>query len=202
MWIAWCKQRKKEIVDLMKKESVLKSNRFRMLLSLLIANGIRLLKVIPNNDPIMSMAMPFARRSSALTSFAFPFLTMVSFDLVTNLVGPWTLITAVTYGVIGLAVHYFLKDQQKVGMRDYLALGTLGVLFFDLVTGVIATPLIYGGTFLDSLLGQIPFTVTHLLTTTIFIIVITPLLDKQVLLNKSLDDSRVSDFLARISIRL
>jgi len=74
-------------------------NSFKLILSVLIANGIRLLRIIPNSDPIMSMALPFSRRGSALTSFTFPFVTMASFDVVTGYVGLWTLVTSITYGL-------------------------------------------------------------------------------------------------------
>jgi uncharacterized membrane protein len=175
-----------------------KHNRFKFALGVLIANGIRLLKIIPNNDPIMSMALPFSRRGSALTSFAFPFITMASFDVVTGYVGIWTLVTSITYGLIGLFFHRFLKNRDKIGLKTYLGCGALGVLAFDIVTGVIATPFLFGMTFEQALIGQIPFTALHLITTTAFIIVITPLLDKQILLNKKLNDSNVRMFVSRI----
>ena len=179
-----------------------KSNRFKLVLSMVIANAIRLIRIIPNNDPIMSMALPFSRRSSALTSLLFPLITMASFDIVTNSVGPWTAVTAATYGLIGLGFHYFLKGREKAGIKTYLGCGILGVLAFDLVTGVIATPLLFPPmTFMQALVGQIPFTLMHLVTTCGFIIVVTPLLDKQVLLNSRLDDSRVSGFLSRLLVR-
>lgn len=176
-----------------------KNNRVKLVLSILIANCIRLLRIIPNNDPIMSMALPFSRRSSALTSFAFPFMTMASFDFVTGYVGPWTAVTAITYGTIGLAFHYFLKGKKDVGMKAYLGCGIVGVLFFDLVTGVMATPLLYGGTFEESFIGQIPFTLMHLATTVAFILIITPVLDRQVVLNAKLDDDRVWALVLRIA---
>ena len=176
------------------------SNRVKLILSVLIANGIRLLRIIPNNDPIMSMALPFSRRSSVLTSFAFPFVTMVSFDFVTGYIGSWTLVTGITYGLIGIAFHYFLKSKDKVGIKMYLGCGILGVLVFDFVTGVLATPLMFGMTFQAALIGQIPFTLRHLLTTSAFILVVTPLLDKQVLLNAKLDDSRIWAYLSRLNV--
>lgn len=168
-----------------------KGNRIKLILSVLIANGIRLLRIIPNNDPIMSMALPFSKRSSALTSFAFPFVTMVSFDFVTGFVGTWTVVTSFTYGFIGLFFHYYLKDKEKVGIKRYLGCGVLGVLVFDFITGVLATPLMFGMSLETAFIGQIPFTAMHLLTTCAFILVVTPLLDKQVLLNAKLDDNRV-----------
>jgi hypothetical protein len=186
----------------MNEKNAVKSNRLKLILSLLIANGIRLLKIFPNNDPIMSMALPFSRRSSALTSFVFPFFTIASFDFITNLLGPWTLLTGITYGLLGLAFHYLLKNRERVTMQEYLALGVLGVLVFDFITGVLATPLLFGGTFIESFLGQIPFTLMHLFSTVAYILVVTPILDRGVLLNKRLDDRKVSDFLFRISLRL
>jgi uncharacterized membrane protein YuzA (DUF378 family) len=177
-----------------------KGNRLRLILSILMANGIRLLRIIPNNDPIMSMALPFSRRSSVLTSFAFPFVTMVSFDIVTGFIGSWTLVTGITYGLIGIIFHYYLKNKSDVGMRRYLGCGILGVLAFDFVTGVLATPLMFGMPFMTALIGQIPFTARHLLTTSAFILVITPLLDKQVLLNVHLDDSKIMGLFPKLRI--
>lgn len=172
-------------------------NLFKLVLSLILANGIRLVRIIPNNDPIMSMALPYARRSSALTSFLFPFVTMVSFDLITSF-GAWTIVDALTYGLIGLAFHYFLKDRKKAGIKTYLGCGVIGVLVFDFITGVVATPLLFGGTFYESFVGQIPFTALHLLTTSMFILVITPLLDKEVLLNSRLNDNNALAWLKQV----
>ncbi len=178
-----------------KKNTEQRSNRFRMVIAIVVANLIRLLRVIPDNDPIMSMAMPFSRRSAAITSFLFPFITMASFDIVTNEVGPWTAVTAVTYGCIGLAFHFALRGRRGMGLIPYLGYGAVGVLAFDGITGVLMQPLMFGGTFYAALVGQIPFTAMHLLTSSIFILVVTPLLDREVLLNMRLDDTRIRNFL-------
>jgi uncharacterized membrane protein len=146
------------------------------------------------------MALPYSRRSSALTSFLFPFVSMVSFDFVTNEVGLWTAVTAITYGMIGLVFHFYLKNKEKVGIKNYLMCGVVGILVFDFVTGVLATPLLYGGTFTESFIGQIPFTLVHLLTGCLFILIVTPILDRGVLLNKELDDHRAWFVISHLSI--
>lgn len=176
-------------------------NVFKLALSLLIANAIRLLRIIPNNDPIMSMALPYSKRSAAITSFLFPFITMASFDMVTNAVGPWTAVTSVTYGLLGLAFHYVLRGREKVGMKSYLGYGVAGVLVFDFITGVLATPFLFGMPVWQALVGQIPFTAMHLLTTVGFIIIVTPLLDREVLRNERLNDSRVRSFIFSLAYR-
>jgi len=176
--------------------------RFKLILSILIANAIRLVRIIPNNDPIMSMALPYSRRSTMAVSFLFPFITMASFDLVTGYVGAWTIGTSVTYGAIGVLFYYLLKGRKKVGIVRYLGYGAAGVLIFDFITGVLMTPLLFGMTFTEAFLGQIPFTAMHLLTSSAFILVVTPLLDREVLSNRHLDDSRVKAAMARFSYRL
>lgn len=174
-------------------------NLFKLILSILIANGIRLIRIIPNNDPIMSMALPYSRRSSILISFLFPFITMASFDFVTGYVGLWTVGTSITYGALGVLFYYLLKDRKKVGIIRYLGYGAVGVLIFDFITGVLMTPLLFAGmTFTEAFLGQIPFTALHLLTSSAFILVVTPLLDKEVLTNSHLDDSKVKAAFARL----
>lgn len=178
------------------------SNRFKLIVSLVIANLIRLLKIIPNNDPVMSMALPFSRRSPAITSFLFPLITMASFDLVTNELGPWTVVTSLTYGFLGLAFHYLLKERKKVEIGTYLGFGVVGVLVFDFVTGVVATPFLFPPmTFEQALIGQIPFTLLHLITSSAFIVAVTPLLDKEVLANKQLSDSRVAMLFSKLTLQ-
>jgi hypothetical protein len=108
------------------------------------------------------------------------------------------LVTAFTYGFIGLGFHFLLKDKKKVGLKGYLGCGVVGVLVFDFITGVVATPLLFGGTFLQSFVGQIPFTALHLATTCAFILVVTPLLDKQVLTNKRLTDAKVVSYFRQL----
>ena len=125
---------------------------------------------------------------------------MASFDFITNSVGSWTVVTSITYGAIGIFFYYFLKDRKNTRIKTYLGCGILGVLVFDFITGVLASPFLFGITFEAAFIGQIPFTIIHLITTSAFIIVITPLLDKQVLLNVKFDDSKVLAYLSRLNI--
>ena len=125
---------------------------------------------------------------------------MVSFDLITGFIGMWTLLTAATYGCLGLLFYFMYKRMKKVDLKRYVGSGILGVLIFDFVTGVLGAPIMFGMTMEMALIGQLPFTLLHLLTVTGYIIIITPLLDKHILNNKNLDDTKV---LARLfSFRL
>jgi len=175
---------------------------FKIFLSIIFANGIRLLRFVPNNDPIMSMMLPFSKQDKIYVSILFPVLTMISFDFITGMVGPWTIITSATYGFLGLFFYLLYRRMKKVGMKQYLGSGVLGVLIFDFVTGVLGGPIMFGISFQTALIGQIPFTILHLITVTGFIVLITPLLDKHILTNGQLDDAKVMQLLFRLKLNL
>ena len=67
--------------------------------------------------------------------------------------------------------------------------GIIGVLIFDFITGPIMSSFMFGMSFIEAFIGQIPFTLMHLVTVGTFIIVITPFYDKFVFENANLIDS-------------
>jgi len=163
----------------------------KYILSILFCNGYRLLRFIPNNDPIMGCMLPFSKQGRWWQGALFALITMVSFDFITMKVGLWTVVTAGTYAGLGLLFHFAYKRIGKVKLKHYLGSGIIGVLIFDFVTGVLFGPAMFGMNFAQALIGQIPFTVMHLLTVTGFVLIITPVLDRAVISNPSLDDSAV-----------
>ncbi len=160
-------------------------------LSILFCNAYRLLRFIPNNDPIMGVMLPYARQDKWWHAMVFAFLTMASFDFIVMRVGIWTWVTALTYASLGLLFHFVYKRMKKVRLRHYLGSGAIGVLIFDFVTGVLFGPMMFGMSFTQALVGQIPFTIMHLVTVSGFIMILTPLLDRAVIGNPALEDSVV-----------
>jgi hypothetical protein len=160
-------------------------------LSILFCNAYRFLRIIPNNDPIMGCMLPFAKKDKCWQAALFALLTMVSFDLITMRVGLWTLVTGLTYAGLGLMFHFLYKRLGRVKLRHYLGSGILGVLVFDFVTGVLFGPALFGMSYAQAFIGQVPFTLMHLLTVTGFVLVLTPLLDRAIAGNPALEDSTV-----------
>jgi len=163
----------------------------KYLLSMLFCNAYRLLRIIPNNDPIMGCMLPFSRQDRWWHASLFAFATMVSFDFVTMKVGIWTLVTGLTYAGLGLLFHRLYKKIGKVKMKHYLGSGIIGVLIFDFVTGILFGPAMFGMSFMQALIGQIPFTIMHLITVSAFILILTPVLDRAIVCNRALEDSEV-----------
>jgi len=139
----------------------------------------------------MAMMLPYSKNEKWYKAVIFPVITMISFDLITGYTGIWTIVTASTYGVLGAFFCVYYKRKKLVSLKTYVGSGIFGVLVFDFVTGVLATPLMFGMSFEQAFLGQIPFTLVHLVTVTAFILVITPILDKHILSNKNLEDQNV-----------
>ena len=54
----------------------------------------------------------------------------------------------------------------------------MGTLFYDAVTGLTIGPLFFHQSFIVSLVGQIPFTVLHLLGNVSFAIVLSPMIER------------------------
>ena len=129
----------------------------------------------PNVEPLFATMMPFAKHGGALLGFAFTFVSMVLFDVVSGHVGQWTLLTAVTYGLVGAVAPAFFKYIP--GVRGYVSYAFLGTIFFDVVTGVIGGPLLFGQPFAVALAGQIPFTMMHLVGNMTFALTLSPILE-------------------------
>lgn len=152
-----------------------------MVLAGIFCNLYRLLRFIPNNDPIMGAMLPFSRAGSWWQAGLFAFLTMASFDAITGKVGSWTIVTAATYAAIGLAFHFaYGRMKGRVSFWTYIGSSVAGVLLFDFVTGPIASSLMFGPPFWDSLVGQVPFTLLHLASIAFFVAALTPLIDRTV----------------------
>ncbi|PIN98885.1 MAG: hypothetical protein COT90_02190 [Candidatus Diapherotrites archaeon CG10_big_fil_rev_8_21_14_0_10_31_34] len=160
-------------------------------LSILFCNAFRLLKFIPNNDPIMGCLLPYSRQDKWWASALFAFITMVSFDLITGMVGIWTLVTALTYAGLGILFHQIYKNKKKINLKTYLGSGILGVLIFDFITGPIMSSWMFQMPFETAFIGQIPFTLLHLASVGIFIIILTPLLDLHLINSKQMEDHKV-----------
>jgi hypothetical protein len=130
----------------------------------------------PNLEPIMATIMPLGKSYGKIMAFAFGFLSIVLFDSITSGIGIWTLITAFAYGVLGLGASYYFKNRS--GWKNYALYAVIATLFYDAVTGLTIGPLFFHQSFMVSLVGQVPFTLLHLLGNVSFAIVLSPVIEK------------------------
>ncbi|MDO8564634.1 MAG: hypothetical protein Q7R88_01425 [bacterium] len=136
----------------------------------------------PNVEPILATQMPVARLFGGMGAFLFGFFSILLYDVITGTVGPWTFFTASAYGVLGLGSAWYFNSRfvtpsqslplkggevKKRGTRalrrHFVYFAIVGTLFYDAATGLTVGPLFFGQPFSSALLGQIPFTLMHLL---------------------------------------
>lgn len=148
---------------------------------------VRLLPFRPANfEPMLSVMMPFSKRYGAVGGFVFGFLGIALFDVAVGKVGMWTLITAVAYGLLGVTSHYYLRSRTAT-TKNFVIFGVAGTLMYDAVTGLSVGPLFFGQSFMAALLGQVPFTISHLIGTVVFSLVLSPAIYRWIVVNKKFD---------------
>lgn len=131
----------------------------------------------PNIEPVLAFQMPFAKNFGYLPGFVFAFFNIILYDLLTAGLGPWTFITAVAYGLIGIWAARFFR--RRTGTRiQYASFAIWSTLFYDAATGLTLGPIFFGQSFLAALVGQVPFTALHLLGNVGFALILSPLVDK------------------------
>ncbi|MEK7569545.1 MAG: hypothetical protein AAB500_01485 [Patescibacteria group bacterium] len=130
--------------------------------------------------------MPFSKVYGAYVGFIFAFLSIILFDLATSTFGVWSFLTSTTYGVLGIAGAYYLRNR-KANSWNFAKFAIVGTLFFDAVTGLSIGPLFFSQPFSEAFFGQIPFTLWHLLGNVSFALVLSPAIYRYVVENKKLE---------------
>jgi len=149
----------------------------------------------PNFEPMLAAVMPFSKRYGIVGSFLFGFLGIVLYDAITSGWGSWTAVTAICYGLLGVAAHLFFKNRDA-SVRNFLLFGIPATVAYDAVTMMIG-PLFMQQPLMAALIGQISFTLMHLTGTTVFSVLLSPALYRWVLQNERFELSFLRASLSR-----
>jgi len=141
----------------------------------------------PNFEPMLATVMPFSKRYGLLGSFSFGFFGIVLFDAITSGWGMWTAVTAVSYGLLGVGAYYFFKNREA-SVKNFVIFGVPMTVLYDAAT-MTAGPLFTGQSWAVALIGQIPFTLMHVLGTVVFATLLSPALYRWVVQNEALEIS-------------
>lgn len=158
------------------KYNYMKKNWIKYILTFLSIILFRLLPFrVPNVEPIMAVIMPLSKTYVAVMAFVFGASSMVLFDLITSGIGIWTFFTALCYGLIGLSAYWFLRGKQ--GWKGYTVYAIISTLAFDIITGVLVGPIFYNQPWISAIVGQIPFTIYHLIGNISFALLLSPVFE-------------------------
>lgn len=128
--------------------------------------------------------MPFSKRFGPAGGILFAFLSIVLFDAFTSGIGTWTWVTAGTFALIGGVASPILRSRK--GSIPYVVYAIVATLFFDAVTGVAMSSLLFDMNWKEAAIGQIPFTINHLLGNIVLAAVMSPLIERWVTENPRL----------------
>jgi uncharacterized membrane protein len=164
-----------------------KKNWLKYVLGLIICLLIRFIPFRPPNiEPILATQMPFSKEYGKKAAFLFAFSSIFLYDLITSKIGIWTLITALTYGLLGIWASVYLKNKQN-NSWNYTKFAVIGTIFYDSVTGLLIGPIFFDQPFASALLGQIPFTILHLIGNISFAFVLSPCIYHLIIKNKTFE---------------
>lgn len=127
----------------------------------------------PNIEPILATQMPFSKAYGKIYGFSFGFFSIIFYDILTGTIGKWTLMTAGAYGLLGLWAYIYFKNKNNSAW-NYAKFAVMGTIAFDAVTGLSVGPLLFHQSFMSALVGQIPFTLLHLLGNVSFALILSP----------------------------
>jgi uncharacterized membrane protein len=151
---------------------------FKPILAFTFVLFYRLLPVRPPNvEPILGTIMPLSKKYGILSGVIFSVVSIVLYDALTAGIGSYTWTTALAYSLVSLGAGLYLANRQS-SIKNFVTVSVVGIIFYDVVTGVVLGPLVTGASAYTALIGQIPFTALHLMGGAVFAIVLSPILSR------------------------
>jgi len=146
-----------------------------------------------NFSPIMATQLAGAKAYGPILAGVYGALSIALVDILVGKVGLWTLVTSITYGVVGVWGASFFKNRQA-SRKNFVIASIAGTLFFDFVTGICMGPILFGQPLSVAFIGQIPFTLHHLLGNLFFALVLAPWFYKKIMENPKWEFSHMLRF--------
>ncbi len=155
---------------------ILAGNWLKLVLGWILSIALRLIPFRPPNiETVLAIQMPFAKKFGFLTAFIFAFVNILLYDIITAKLGVWTVITALTYGGLALFSTWYFKNRRSTA-TNFALHAVFATIIYDIVTGLTIGPLFFGQSFMSAVIGQIPFTMYHLMGNVAFALTLSPLI--------------------------
>lgn len=143
---------------------------------------VRFCMPYPGIEPIAGMLLFLPRTFSRMLCYAFIVASVVLYDGMTAGFGMWTVSVIAAYCLI--AVGYRVLQSSSKSISTMMLHGIVMTIAFDIATGLTVGPLFFGQPFVDALVGQIPFTIAHLIGNSLLIFVYNMIVQYSVCMHK------------------
>lgn len=138
-----------------------------------------------NISPLMATEFAGSKAYGPIVSGLYGALSIAIIDVIMGKFGTWTIITSLTYGMVGVWGAYFFKNRSA-SAQNFILASIVGTLFFDLITGILMGPIFYDQPWMSAIVGQIPFTVRHLAGNIFFAGILAPWFYTRIVENQKL----------------
>ncbi len=146
-----------------------------------------------NISPLMATELAGAKAYGPWLAGLYGALSIALVDLLMGKIGSWTIVTTITYGLVGVLAAFYIKNREA-STKNFVIMTIVGTLFFDIVTGVLMGPILFGGSFTNAAIGQIPFTLRHLGGNLVFAVILAPWFYAKIASNPKLELNRIFKF--------
>ena len=126
-----------------------------------------------NVSPLMATELAGAKAYGPWVAGLYGVASIVILDACMGKLGSWTAVTAITYGLVGVFGAYYFKTRSATAV-NFVIMSVAGAVFFDLITGVLMGPLLYGQPWMEAVVGQVPFTLRHTAGNIFFAVTLAP----------------------------
>ena len=161
-------------------------NSLKYFFSLLLCVFVRLMPRPPNIEPVMFTAMPLSKEFGKYAGFIYASFAIILLDSIEGRVGYWTLYTLLAYGLVGYAAAIWFSKQKITDGKNYAVFAFFATIFYDITTASLFG-LQFGQSFEATMLGQIPFTLYHLIGNMTFAYFLSPVVHKWIITNQKLE---------------
>lgn len=137
---------------------------------------------LSNLSPLMATELAGAKAYGPVLAGVYGALSIALIDILVGKVGLWTIVTSITYGIIGVWGANFFRSRQA-SRKNFVIASFAGTLFFDFITGICMGPILFAQQLSVAFVGQIPFTLQHLAGNLFFALVLAPWFYKKIMEN-------------------
>ena len=139
----------------------------------------------PNVEPLLASVIPVGKNYGFFAGLLFCFFSILFHDAITASVGVWTWIVGVIYALLGAGTVLLARFKNRYVANAIYAL--VATLIFDAITGLAIGPIFFGQPFREALIGQIPFTINHVIGNVILAVALSPVLESLIIKNPKLE---------------
>lgn len=135
--------------------------------------GLKAVGAPPNVEMLMPFVLAAGLVGGPAYGFAVGLAVRATYDVYQGWLGPWTLMTAPSYAIVGLLVGFAGNRWKGWNRTRMMMLAGVVTLVYDILT-MLLFGILFGVPFWALVVGQVPFSITHVIGNMLFCFLFAP----------------------------